>query len=169
MGGKPGYFMYLCSLVDHGEEDYSGLLRQLHNMEMSCDTTCIVDNDHNRIQDGINLRTRYDNEYVHEDDDVCSVLEFLIALAFRIEDVSGNDYVYSFWEMIENLGLIDMDDSNIDPGTRSTIDDKIAILLNREYSRDGIGGLFPLDNAEEDQRKVEIWYQMQAYLIEKYL
>ena len=34
--------------------------------------------------------------------------------------------------------------------------------------QDGFGGLFPLKHAKKDQRKVEIWYQLQNWLMENY-
>jgi hypothetical protein len=37
-------------------------------------------------------------------------------------------------------------------------------LNRRLYTTSGYGGLFPLEEPKEDQRKVEIWYQMMAYL-----
>ena len=46
------------------------------------------------------------------------------------------------------------------------IDDILDTLIWRTYEYDGIGGFFPLTNAEEDQTKVEIWYQMAAYINE---
>jgi hypothetical protein len=39
--------------------------------------------------------------------------------------------------------------------------------VNREYDPDGRGGLFPLDGTHANQREVELWYQMQAYIIER--
>ena len=48
----------------------------------------------------------------------------------------------------------------------------MALILNkiidRGYSRRGVGGLFPLKYSKNDQRKVELWYQMHSYLIENY-
>jgi hypothetical protein len=45
---------------------------------------------------------------------------------------------------------------------------KLAVLNKREYFPSGKGGLFPLENPREDQTKVEIWYQMHAYVMENY-
>ena len=39
-------------------------------------------------------------------------------------------------------------------------------FINRQYEANGEGGLFPLKGVCEDQREVEIWYQMNAYLYE---
>lgn len=161
------YFLFLCSKVDHDEErDFYGLLKQLHSIEFSEDTFKIISNDKNRIGDGLAVREEFKKGEI---DGPCSFLEFLIGLSYRIEDVIGNDYVYSFWEMIDNLCLLEFDDDHLDLGESYAVDDTVSIFLNRRYARDGAGGLFPLRNPKEDQRKVEIWYQMQAYLIENYL
>jgi hypothetical protein len=41
-------------------------------------------------------------------------------------------------------------------------------LVERTYQKNGKGGLFPLKQPAKDQRRVEIWYQMAAYLNENY-
>jgi hypothetical protein len=63
--------------------------------------------------------------------------------------------------MINNLDMdwLDPDD----------ILDCIDRFLSRKYDYNGVGGIFPLrKGASEDQRNVEIWYQMQSYLMENY-
>jgi hypothetical protein len=34
--------------------------------------------------------------------------------------------------------------------------------------KSGLGGMFPLEDPREDQRAIEIWYQMMAYINENY-
>lgn len=46
------------------------------------------------------------------------------------------------------------------------IDDTIETLMFRTYGPDGKGGFFPLSHPKEDQTKIEIWYQMSAYINE---
>ena len=71
--------------------------------------------------------------------------------------------------MIHNLGLDIFDDENYtDNGGNAAIFEIVASWLDRTYSYDGEGGLFPLRNPDYDQRDAEIWYQMQAYLEENY-
>ena len=134
--------------------------------------------DSNRAEDGINLRYRFGYENGYEDfmisacldDKSCSVLEMLVALAIRCEEHIMEDSDIGdrtgewFWIMIENLGLRSMNDARFD---RAYVDETIDIFLNREYKRNGEGGLFIVD-AQRDLRHVEIWYQMCLYL-EKYL
>ena len=106
-------------------------------------------------------------------DGPCTVLEMLIALAHRLEfDLSGGKYERSvsecFWLLIDNLGLEWCKNAAFDHETAAVIDEKVRVLLGRTYDTDGAGGLFPLNNPEKDQRKVEIWYQMSAWAIENY-
>ena len=46
------------------------------------------------------------------------------------------------------------------------MEDAVNRVNGRMFSRDGSGGLFPLRRFDRDQRSVEIWYQMQAWLME---
>jgi hypothetical protein len=47
-----------------------------------------------------------------------------------------------------------------------TIQDVLDTIIFRTYKYDGRGGLFPLREGKEDQRRVELWYQMCAYILE---
>ena len=112
----------------------------------------------------------------------CTVLEMLIALAIRCEsdimhdDACGDRTRLWFWEMIKNLGLIDYTDDAYMYDKSGSFDSEvnhiIDIFLERRYDKHGRGGAFPLrkyrTNYYSDQRKVEIWYQLSAWLIENY-
>ena len=54
-----------------------------------------------------------------------------------------------------------MSDRNYD---QHAVDQAIANFLNRNYSRDGDGGLFRVRNCPRDMRTLDIWYQMCWYL-----
>ncbi len=47
------------------------------------------------------------------------------------------------------------------------IEEIIHNFVWRTYDSTGYGGLFPLDDPKEDQRKVEIWYEFCAWVEEK--
>ena len=103
------------------------------------------------------------------DNQPCSVLEMMIALAIRCEehimddpDV-GNRTGQWFWNMIMNLGLGSMTDDQFDKRYAEQV---IERFLNREYEQDGEGGLFTVKHCKHDLRTVEIWYQMCWYLDE---
>lgn len=124
-----------------------------------------IPNDQNRCQDGIDLRQRYGAKTGAGLPPVgpCRILEFLIGVAIRLNeadyDPSMPDRVGPwFWALMDNLGIIEADDP--------WIEDMLEKINTRDYATDGVGGLFPLRYPKEDQRKVEVWYQMQAYLME---
>lgn len=164
------YFRVLRDLIltDKGDETYDLLIKDLYAINFYA----TIDRDENRAKDGFDLRARYmgdDSDYITGP---CSVLEMLIALAQRMSEIMydpdiGDDTARWFWEMIQNLGL----DFNSDSRYSSIFTDQvIGRFLNRSYDADGLGGLFPLEypGEEIDQRDVEIWYQMQSYLNERY-
>lgn len=170
------YFEWMCRLVyDKGyfnAPSYSRLLSHLHDL----DFTYTIAMDGNRAADGIDLRYRfgYENDCkspiiaTYLDDCPCSVLEMMIALALRCEEHIMNDYEIGdrtakwFGEMIYSLGLENMQDDNM--YDKEYVDHVIDIFLNREYDRNGAGGLFTIENSSEDLRTIEIWYQMCWYL-----
>ena len=182
------YFDFLCHLVGRKYE-YSRLLAQLHGVEFYS----LVPNDDNRGADGEQLRNNYIDEvgptgapslprrgnYTDEGtcdmpQERCSVLEMLIGVANRLEfELLGGRYERParewFWVLIDNLGLDWCDDvAYSDRETSKEVETKITDLLERQYDTDGEGGLFPLHHAQRDQRRVEIWYQMSAWVIENY-
>ena len=172
------YFQWLCGLVGIDEPDHSywTLARILYRRKFYW----FVDNDGNRWNDGIRMREIFEDETNYADysviqKDDCSVLEMLIALAIRVADTLGSDekgdIQWWFWQMIENLWDSDMEeleDSELFLGCYNDylFCQKLDIWMDRRFKKSGKGGLFPLKHAKKDQRKVEIWYQMQAYLME---
>jgi hypothetical protein len=100
------------------------------------------------------------------------MLEFLIALATRMnesvyDDRYPNQEPYWFMVLLQNLGLDKYDDTYDFTVIHGEVYDIFMVLNHREYDIDGSrGGLFPLKDPAENQREVEVWYQMQAYLSE---
>lgn len=174
---KTDYFHWLTELVGVEFEEFGFwlLLKQLHKRKFYWS----VPNDDNRADDGLMLRTTYINDtyymrYKYHLDGDCTVLEMLVALAIRINDImfepeEGDNIGKWFWEMMDNIGLsIYTDEDWVDLDSTFTIDKCLTEFLDRQYLRNGSRGLFPLKNAKKDQREVEIWYQMHAYLQENY-
>lgn len=176
---KQDYFEWLCERVciDRRDVPYRLLAKELHARQF----TWCVPNDDNRAMDGEALREEYIYDahpmsYSSVDDRPCSVFEMLIALARRM-DFTMNDLNDSedhtelyFWEMMRNLGLVTYTDDNYnDENNRISVDHVLTVFLNREYRRDGSGGIFPIKYSRTDQRKLEIWYQMNAYIKEHYV
>lgn len=131
--------------------------------------------DGNRYEDGIDLRYKFGRSRgiadrmiaAYLDTRPCSVLEMMIALSIRLEtnimcnEDLGDRVGQWFWEMIVNLDLGHMNDRNFD---ENHFENVMTIFMNHEYDRDGKGGLFRTTDRSKDMRKLDIWYQMHAYL-----
>lgn len=172
------YFVWLCSIVDVYKDEPNGYWN-LMNILFEKEFTWLVPNDDNRIKDGLSMRCKFAECYydIYEFGlsymEPCSVLEVLVALAIRMDDMTikpgeEKEIDNKFFEMIDNLGLTMFNNSNLFEEDLIVIDDILETFINRQYGTDGNGGLFPLVRTEQDQRTVEIWYQMNAYLMENF-
>ena len=167
------YYQWLYDQVMFNEMKKSGrsyikLFRFLKKRQF----TWTIPNDENRAEDGKYLRITF-RELTGEHCIIkgsCSVLEMCIALAVRItEDLFEYDSTTTparwFWVMMENSGLDQFEDGTYDEREVTRIVDDILL---RRYSKTGKGGFFPLKRPNKDQREVEIWYQLQKYILENY-
>lgn len=181
---KEDYFRWLCDIIggitEYPTTSYRGLLYALFEKEFYH----FVPHDDNRSSDGVALREEYITLMGFDGPDhkeerlalngPCRVLEMMIALAKRCVD----DIMYSpekgdrtrvwFFHMVKNLGLESCYDANFDFDTQKTISRAVDMAVNREYDEDGNGGFFPLKNPSQDQRQVELWFQLVSWLNENY-
>lgn len=145
--------------------------RNLFHILYTTEFHWIVPNDDNRIQDGKDLRREFiEAEELKQNDHYwmnlgCSFLELLIGLSRRLEFQTDRYSTEWFWELLDNLGLRQYNDRAHLP--LDEIKDILNRVIWRTYDYDGRGGLFPLDHAYEDQREVEIWYQLNSYILER--
>lgn len=169
------YFDVLYDIVAADREDitdmsYRMLLGVLDGVEFR-DTRGI---DSNRIHDAQELRSDLiadmglDHTVVRPFMNV-SLLEVMISIAERLGQITGDeDTAFWFWEMVSNLVLDGIDDTEFwsDPEDyEAEILDRADDVININYDRDGLGGLFLLREgvAPQDMRDTELWYQMQYY------
>lgn len=172
------YFDWLYNIIDDSDYRYEYLINHIYDKDFDETTTMLIDKDRNRIEDALRIREDFIAEQLYrEDDDIvgifrsrpCSLLEILISLAYRMEDVMEIDrFPIWFWELLSNLGLEEFDNDHFNRKTIRKIDQIINRWLDHNYDYDGTGGLFPLKDPPKNQRTEEIWYQMSAYLIENY-
>lgn len=161
------YYEWLTSQVHipNGKK-YDELFGILHTIEFRW----TVPNDNNRITDALDLRVRFLNDEGYYDRELtldgATILEILISLSRRVEFTAGGNSHKWAWKLLKNLRLTQMSDPLTDDDTL-IIQDIIDALIWRTYKPNGKGGFFPLNRPEEDQRNVEIWYQMNAYVIER--
>lgn len=165
------YFEWMYHTVCNGrfakENSYRDLLSYLHSVVY----TWQISDDKNRAEDGeegLRWRFAYENHVnvCHELDGPCSVLEMILALAYKCEEIMddaavGDRTVQWFWRMIANLGLNGMIDRHFDIIKTECIVDR---FLNRDYEPNGYGGLFVIRNCKYDLRDVGTWTQMLWYL-----
>lgn len=158
-------FLYLAKLL-HQRQFYSTVKR-----------------DQNREEDGRNLRKQFLEE-IHQatdrnrarlDENPCSVLEVLLALAQRMEDMykdSPFEKTTPQWmhELLGNLKIGYLTDGVLVefPEYADMTQKNITTFLDRTYQANGDGGLFPLRHPKRDQRELELWAQMGDYCNEKY-
>lgn len=185
------YFIWLCDLVEAPLDTYKSYWCLLHELHARA-FTWFVPNDDNRVLDGLSLRRMFCPECEDNSetdilgDEPCSVFEMMVGLALRMDDAVGEPYnarshiSHMFFEMLSNLDLAhytddyygesnDITGQKIFERDRVFIDHKLNVFLSRRFEKNGEGGLFPLQKPKEDQRKVEIWYQMNEYLLENYM
>lgn len=168
------YLDWLKNIVEYFDTPipHNALLERLYQNTFSPS----MERDLNRAADGIALRDEAPRLLIPETsidsiDSPCSFLEFLIALARRM------NYIYAmpdedrtqdcFWTLLGNLGLSDLDDRVYSPlNGDAVVDEALDAVNRRTFQQDGSGGLFPLEHPRTNQRNVEIWYQMNQYMIE---
>lgn len=175
-GTHDPYYDWLCILIGLNKNipgrNYKEMISAMHQAEFKPK----LEMDQNRGADGLQLRVDFMNEHGPYGSSVnrgpCTILEFMIGLAKRMSFLmrgEGNHgrTEYFFWKMVENLGLKKVTDEQwYDLNGDFFLEDAIWRINERQYAEDGSGGIFPLRRPREDQRNVEIWYQMNAWLLE---
>jgi hypothetical protein len=152
--------------VTRKEHTYWKLFKQLYVTEF----VWTVPNDDNRVEDGKALRIAFAH---HTETDIhdpswmslgCSMLELILGLSHRLSFEAEGEPDEWFWLLITNVELHFYNDDRKYP--REEVAEILDRIIWRKYDYNGLGGLFPLNNPVEDQREKELWYQMQAYVIE---
>lgn len=170
------YFDWLCILVGlndrNPKRNYRQMISLLHQMEFRP----LIEMDSNRGADGLQLRVEFMSEHgpwgSATNRGPCTFLEFLVALCKRMSFLThgeGNrgQTEYYFWRIIDNLGLSKVTDDRWDyVNGQFFVEDAVWRVNKRLIEADGSGGLFPLRHPSHNQKNVEIWYQMNAWLME---
>jgi hypothetical protein len=168
------YFKWLCEQIWPIETEspaltYWAFARQLYKREF----VWIIPNDDNRVEDGKELRYEFFLSRDLSEIDVgwmhlgCSFLELLIALSRELSFIAEGESRDWFWKLVGNLDLPNVSDAVYSIFTELAVDGAIDAIIWRTYDPDGKGGLFPLENPSNDQRTIELWYQMNAYILER--
>lgn len=156
------------------EKNYTKLLTYLYERSFNY---YILPMDGNRSEDGIDLRySGFGYEYKIDQHEIeryldrrdCSMLEMMVALAIRAENIVGDSELGDrtgvwFWHMVGNLNLLRMTDEHFNETEVTFI---IDCFINHDYKPDGEGGLFWIKDPPHDMRDVELWNQMCWFLNE---
>ena len=154
-------------------KNYGMLLRELYRHEFYS----IVKYDEDRGADGLVLRRDWADEVGYRgplDFGPPRVLETIIGISLRIEDqIFGGpwadewEYVKIFWDLINNLELLDFDGvlSNAD---YENISDVLERFLSKNVTRGHFVTIFKIFAPESNFRKMNLWGQMHLYIAEKW-
>lgn len=164
------YTKWLLNRVGFVGSGYDRLLNYLNTYPFHA----VLPRDECRIDDGVMLRDEYCSErgvpiYLFDSEE-CTVLEILVSLSILMDsewigEPGDPNPCGIFWEMLQNLELNRFTNSRFDI---SLVDEILRKWINREFEKDGKGSIFPIYNPIRDQRKAEIWQQMQEYINENY-
>lgn len=163
------YFDWLYDRVRSGS--YLRVSRFMHDVSFRV----IVDHDENRVADAGELRREFLD--VHKEvppghPDLqkpdASIFEILVVLTLKAEFQSVLPAPIWYGMFLQNLGLQPYQD-NVFAGNERRVAAILRRFNERLYHPSGRGGLFPLNHPECDQREIELWYQLAAYLTEKRL
>ncbi len=167
------YFEWLYLLVSRSNTRHNARYVKLCELLYTIPFSWTVHNDGNRVEDAREIRQEYlkqhrdqyrTTDWLEMD---ASMFEILMGIAQRMAfktDISPGVW---FWKLIENLGLEICTDSNWDSYARKKVYLASTKVIERTYLPNGHGGLFPLNDPQEDQRTIELWLQMNAYLWER--
>ena len=166
------WLVYIVTPDYHQRDHFSKLLLALYSTEFYW----VIKRDKNRAVDGLDLRDQYERETGLYCDAYgpCTVLEMLIALAIRCENElmymydpdAGDQTDRWFWMMLDNLELTDFSDySGFD---EEKIDDILARFMDRNYGPNLRFCPFPVSFYVPEFEKMELAYQMNYYVKEKF-
>lgn len=176
------YFDWLCEYVGVVTPENEGYLyRNLCEMMFNMEFVPLVSMDENRAEHGIELRELFLREKmginrVRSPESVisgpCNLLEMLVALCATIADEllydpdDPTEARFWFLKILENLEIEDYIDPEMTENDAYEVLEKLDNAVNRIYDFSGFGGFFPLKRPKIDQRLVDIWYQMNAWMEE---
>lgn len=172
------YFNWLYDQVfeirdTRSELSYTAVCDLMHGIQFNDS----VPNDSNRTADGEELR----DEFISLDDGInlddftelaglgkASVFEVLVALSRRATTVTEALRADQWFRTFTgNLGLLKYSDHRFLPRNLHRISTILRTFNGRAFKPNGEGGIFPLKStAFEDQRLIELWFQMASYITE---
>lgn len=177
MGRSSAENNYLTWLVQQMNvvdgKNYGMLLRELYRYEFYS----VIKYDEDRGADGVALRRTWANEVGYNgplDFGPATVLETIIGISLRIEDqIFGGpwadewDYKKVFWDLINNLNLMDFDGVMNDSDYKY-VGTVLEAFLSKSVTSDVFANIFHFSEKNRNIRKTNLWGQMHLYIAEKW-
>lgn len=166
-----GYLRWLEPQLRDGRDNRGNKVYwDLLNLMFEKEFVVVNPMDENRAVDGCDLRVEFSREKrlrpnALEGLGSCSFLEVLIGLSRRVAFAAGGTAPGWAWTLLDNLELLRMSDPLSRFKARKA-NEIVDAVIHRNYMPDGTGGFFPLAWPDDDQTRVELWYQMHAYISE---
>lgn len=149
---------------------HTSLFRQLHKTIF----VAFIPHDENRIADARDMKYEFLAAHEEEQGDLdwmrspCSMLEIMLVLSRQLAFEMDDPVDVWFWHLLDEIGLEQYNDRDYDMRVEEHVAEILDCVVWRNYEPSGKGGFFPLQHPERDQRKVELWYQLNAYLLENF-
>jgi hypothetical protein len=153
-----------------GARTFRSLFEQMHKTIF----VAIISHDENRIADARDMRYEFLAKHENEQGDPnwmrapCSMLELLVVLSRQLSFEMDDNTDAWFWHLVDVLNLEQFNDRKYNRNAQEVVGATLDRVIWRTYEPSGEGGLFPLRDPRRDQRKVELWYQLNAYLLEQF-
>jgi hypothetical protein len=174
---KTVYFDWLYDIIfrirdEESEASFIHVCEYLHRVQFNDR----IPNDDNRSAYGINLREEFAlaanigleaYSELYSIGPKASLFEMLVGLARQANFIVDVGLETWFREFLANLKLTVFNDARFRPVDALKMERIIRKFNERAYKANGEGGIFPLKNPEGDQRQIEVWYQMSAYILEQ--
>ena len=168
------YFRWLYEYIRRDDVSYTSLMTVLFETQF----TYTITMDANREGDIIQLKEQYLSEHPdgrYSVPEYCSVFELLINLAKTMEYQSLIDHEVGdirpyFYQLIDNIGILDFTDEFMDSyyGASIVVRSKIKDVLEHNYNPySGDGSLFPVQNYGPDRTKMQLWDQLASYIVQE--
>jgi hypothetical protein len=148
---------------------YTTMCHCMHQIEFRC----IVPFDDNRIAYASTFRNQYLEDSGLSGLELtnlmlpnATMLEVLYGLARQADDMIPIMVPTWFEIFFTNLGLVKYNDEYCLKHNTYPMVRRLVRFNNRDYRSDGLGGIFPLRKSDGDQREVELWRQMGAWMTE---
>lgn len=168
-------------MMNPREQDYFDWLRKMVNLDEPANDIMaytlyntafgsVIDGDENRAEDGIELRDKYVDETHNYDLQVshmeCNMLEFIIALAARLDYVTYNHKLgvqIAKWAHVylDNLRVLYNQDAD-------NISYRIVVLLSGSYDDYGNNGIFSFSKPIKNLSAKPYWDQMNLFVSENF-